>query len=59
MTVCDTLHHKSLGLVTKHLWAPVQVNLENAPEAGLIGEALLFPRCACAPVQGLKRSKKG
>ena len=35
--------------VRKVLWAPAQVNLENAPEAGLIGEALLFPRCACAP----------
>ena len=45
---CDTLHDNSSGLVRKHPLGPAQVNLENAPEAGLIGEALLFPRCACA-----------
>ena len=26
----------------------VQVNLENDPAAGLVGEALLFPRCGWA-----------
>jgi hypothetical protein len=34
---------------TPHVRARMQVNLENDPAAGLIGEALLFPRCACGP----------